>query len=156
MDVPTSRYQLRLAVLSVLLLMCASVSAADIAKIDSAWVGATVPGQSVAAAYMNITARTAAALTAIQTPIAAKSELHNMTMDRGVMKMRPASRIELPAGKTVSLKPGGYHAMLIDLKHPLKPGERVALTLTMESQGVKSTQQIDAEVRAVGDEMHAH
>jgi copper(I)-binding protein len=72
-----------------------------------------------------------------------------MTMDGGMMKMRPLEKLELPANKTVNLKPGGYHVMLIDIKRELKAGERVPLTLTLQDQkGGKSTLQLDAEVRA--------
>ena len=115
----------------------------------NAWVRATVPGQSVAGAYLDITAGTPAALVAVDSSVARKAELHMMSMDGGVMKMRPVGKIELPARQTVSLKPGGYHIMLIDIKRELKAGERVLLKLTLQGdRGVKSTLDVDAEVRA--------
>ena len=131
--------------------------AADAVSISQPWVRATVAGQSVAAAYMDITAKANAALVSVASPVAAKAELHSMTMDGGVMKMRPLDKLDLPAGKTVNLKPGGYHVMLIDIKRELKAGERVPLTLTVQDpHGVKSTLKIDAEVRPSAGGGHVH
>jgi len=75
------------------------------------------------------------------------------------MRMRPLARLDLPAGKTVNLKPGGFHVMLIDIRRELKAGERVPLTLTVQdSHGASSTLKVDAEVRAAagGGQMHMH
>jgi periplasmic copper chaperone A len=124
--------------------------AADAVSVSNSWVRATVPGQHVAGAYMDIAAKVRTALVAVESPVAGKAELHTMTMDGGVMKMRPLEKLELPANKTVNLKPGSYHVMLIDIKRVLKVGERVPLTLTFQDQkGIKSTLKLDAEVRAV-------
>ncbi len=137
---------------------CAPALAADAVSVNKPWVRATVAGQSVAGAYMDITAKVNAALVSVASPVAAKAALHVMTMDGAVMKMRPLDKLDLPAGKTVNLKPGGYHVMLIDIKRELKAGERVPLTLTVQdSRGAKSTLQVDAEVRreaAAGGHMH--
>lgn len=144
------------AVAAVLVLASSAAAiAADAVSVSNPWVRATVPGQSVAGAYMDITAKANAALIAAESPVAAKVELHTMTMDGGVMKMRAIEKLELPANTTVSLKPGGYHMMLIDIKRELKAGERVPLTLTVqERKGAKSTLQVDAEVRAATDSGH--
>jgi hypothetical protein len=124
--------------------------AAESVTTANAWVRATVPGQSVAGAYLDITSAAPAVLIAAASPVAGKTELHTMTMDGGVMKMRPVEKIELPARQTVSLKPGGYHVMLIDVRRELKAGEHVPLKLVVQdAKGVKSTLQVDAEVRAV-------
>jgi len=129
--------------------------AADAVSVSKPWVRATVAGQSVAGAYMDITAKANAALVGVASPVAAKAELHTMTMDGGVMKMRAIEKLELPANKTVNLKPGGYHVMLIDIKRELKTGDRVPLTLTVQDRkGVRSTLQVDAEVRAATDSGH--
>jgi len=133
--------------------------AADAVSVGKPWVRATVAGQSVAGAYMDITAKDTAALVGVASPVAARAELHTMTMDGGVMRMRPLARLDLPAGKTVNLKPGGFHVMLIDIRRELKAGERVPLTLTVQdSHGASSTLKVDAEVRAAagGGQMHMH
>jgi periplasmic copper chaperone A len=148
----SSRYFCRtLAVVAALIGIISSggeALAADTASVSNSWVRATVPGQSVAGAYMDITAKASTALVAVESPVAGNAKLHTMTMDGGVMKMRPLEKLELPANKTVNLKPGGYHVMLIDIKRQLKAGERVPLTLTLQDRkGGKSTLQLDVEVR---------
>ena len=136
------------------LLMCPAVGDESVTT-GNAWVRATVPGQSVAGAYLDITTAAPAALVAVASSVAGKAELHTMSMDGGVMKMRPLAEIELPASRTVSLKPGGNHIMLIDIKRELKVGERVPLKLTVrDSHGASSTLNVDAEVRAVGTAAH--
>lgn len=120
--------------------------------VKDAWVRAPAPGQKVAGAYMELVSRTNMVLTAVASPAAASVELHRTSMEGGVMRMRPVARIELPAGKAVKLAPGGLHIMLVDLRQPLKPGDRVQLTLTVERAGVanRSTVTIEAEVREAG------
>jgi len=133
----------------VFMLASDTTVAADAVKISDPWVRATVPGQSVAGAYMELTSNVPAALVAADSPVARKTEPHSTTFDGGVMKMRAVERIELPANETVVLKPGGYHLMLVDIKRELKPGDRVPLTLIVQGRnGARSTLQLDAEVRA--------
>lgn len=137
------------AALVLMLVLDTAAAAADPVKISHPWVRATVPGQSVAGAYMEITSNVPAALIAADSPVARKTEPHAMMLDAGVMKMRAVERIELPANETVSLKPGGYHLMLVDIKRELKAGDRVPLKLIVQDRnGVRSAMQIDAEVRA--------
>ncbi|ODU99133.1 MAG: hypothetical protein ABT23_14345, partial [Thiobacillus sp. SCN 63-57] len=101
-----------------------------------AWVRATAPGQKVAGAFMEITADRDMELVAGTTPRADHVELHFMRMDDGVMEMRELESIKLPKGETVSLKPGGLHAMLIGLTSQVVAGEKVPMTLTFrDSQG---------------------
>ncbi|MGH8640459.1 MAG: copper chaperone PCu(A)C [Burkholderiales bacterium] len=107
-------------------------AAAQPVVVSDAWVRAPAPGQKVAAAYMELTSRVNLSLVAVASPAAASVELHNTAVEEGVMKMRPVGRIELPAGKPVKLAPGGLHAMLVDLKQPLKTGDKVLLTLTVQ------------------------
>ena len=133
------------------LLLCGSgmSGAAESVAVRDAWVRAPVPGQNIAAAYLELTADAKSALVAIATPVAARSELHSTTMSGGVMKMRPAERIELVPGRPVKLEPGGFHAMLIDLKRTLKPGDKVPLTLTIErADASRTTIAVRAEVRS--------
>lgn len=124
-----------------------AAQAADV-EINDAWVRGTVPGQQATGAFMRITSRTDATIVGASSPVAAVTEIHQMTMDGGVMKMRAIPRLPLPAGKTVELGPGGYHVMLIKLTQPLKKGDSVNLTLHVESNDKKVEKlAVKAEVR---------
>jgi periplasmic copper chaperone A len=127
----------------------AAPAAAQEIKVENAWVRAPVAGQKIAAAYLELTSTTKAALIAVESPLAARVEMHNMTMDGGVMRMRAVERIDLPAGKTVKLAPGGLHLMLIAIRRPVKEGERVPLTLAV-SEGEKGKRQITVEADVRG------
>lgn len=132
-------------------LLAASASAQQVG-VAGAWARATVVGQSASAAYMELTANENATLLGVSSPLASVVEVHEMTMDNGVMKMRARPRLDLPAGKTVVLKPGSYHIMLMELKQPLRKGELVPLTLRIEGKDKKlSTLEVNAEVRDLGD-----
>jgi copper(I)-binding protein len=97
---------------------------------------------------MELTASENAALLEASSPVAGVVEVHEMSLDNGVMKMRAVPRLDLPAGKPVTLRPGGYHIMLMDLKKQLKKGESVPLTLRIEGKDKKlSTIEVKAEVR---------
>jgi hypothetical protein len=74
-------------------------------------------------------------LVAAQTPVAGAAQLHTETNDNGVMKMRPLQSVDVKAKGQATLKPGGMHLMLMQLKHPLKVGETFQLTLTFEKAG---------------------
>lgn len=100
--------------------------------VQDSWIRATAPGQTVAGGYMKITSAKPSALISVSTPLTARAELHEMSMQGGVMKMRAVPKIELPAGKTVELKPGGYHLMFMNLAKPLHKGDMVPVTLTFE------------------------
>jgi copper(I)-binding protein len=104
-------------------------------SVADAWTMATPPGADVGAGYMTISNGTASPvrLTGGETPASATVEVHMMSMDNGVMRMRPASEgIEIPAGEQVTLEPGGYHLMLIGLNAPLAEGSSVPLTLVFD------------------------
>lgn len=117
-------------------------------NVSGAWVRGTATGQSATGAFMELTASENAVLIGVSSPVAAVAELHEMSMDNGIMKMRSLPRLDLPAGKTVVLKPGSYHLMLMDLKQPLKKGEMVPLTLKIEGKDKKlSMVEAKAEVR---------
>ena len=129
------------------LALLASAAYAQIAVKD-AWVRGTVTGQKATGAFMQLSSSTDAVLVAATSPVAGVVEIHEMAMDAGVMKMRAVPGLPLPAGKTVDLAPGGYHVMLMDLKQPLKDGEKVPLTLTFtDKAGKKTTQDVTAVVR---------
>ncbi|HNC53051.1 MAG TPA: copper chaperone PCu(A)C [Accumulibacter sp.] len=121
--------------------------AADV-DIRNPWVRGTVSGQMATGAFLEITSQSGAVLVGATTPVAGVTEIHEMKMEGSVMQMRPVPRLELPAGKTVVLAPGGYHVMLMDLKRPLKKGEVVPLTLRLEGRDRKTeTIEVRAEVR---------
>jgi len=104
-------------------------------KIIGAWTMATPPGADVGAGYLQIVNEGSAPvrLAGGTTPAAASVEVHMMAMDNGVMRMRPASEgLEIAAGASAELQPGGYHLMLIGLKAPLVEGGSVPITLTFD------------------------
>lgn len=118
--------------------------------VKDAWIRGTVPGQTATGAFMELTGKSAARLVSISSPVAKNVEVHNMTMEKGVMKMFPVDGIDLPAGKTVRLASGGYHVMLTNLQQPLKAGDRVPLQLTFElAEKKRETVELSVEVRDV-------
>jgi len=116
------------------------------------WVRGTVAQQKATGAFMQITATGGGTLVSASSPVAAVVEIHEMTMDGNTMKMRALPKgLELPAGKAVELKPGGYHVMLMDLKAPLKAGESVDISLVVEGKdGKKETIALKAPVKELG------
>ncbi|MCM2253268.1 MAG: copper chaperone PCu(A)C, partial [Ramlibacter sp.] len=83
----------------------------------------------------------------VATPVAGVAEVHEMKMEGEVMKMRAVGKLDLPAGRTVELKPGGYHLMLLDLKQPLAQGASVPLTLLLrDAKGVDSKLELNVPV----------
>ena len=106
--------------------------------IKDAWVRAAVPGQKGTGAFMKITSRENLRLVAASSPVAGVAQMHEMKLEGDVMRMRPlADGLELPAGKTVELRPGSYHLMLMDLKGPLAKDSSVPLTLVFrDAKGV--------------------
>jgi periplasmic copper chaperone A len=120
-------------------------------SVSNAWARATVAGQQASGAFMLLTADRDARLVEVSTPVAGIVEIHEMSMSGNVMKMRAVDAVELPAGKSVELKPGGYHVMLMDLKQPLKAGATIPLTLLIEGKDGKRQQlAVAAAVRAIG------
>ena len=141
-------------------LLAALIGAPALAQITvkDPWVRGTVAQQQATGAFMQILSTTGGKLVSVSTPSAGVVELHEMTMAGSTMQMRalPAG-LDLPAGKAVDLKPGGYHMMLMDLKAPLKAGDTVALTLVVEAKdGQKETLVVKAPVKALGAGMAEH
>lgn len=110
-----------------------AASAAEVSVADP-YARAVPPGQPNSAAFMALTneGKEPRALVAARSDAAEVVELHTHIMEDGMMKMRRIERIDLPAGETVALKPGGLHIMLIGLEHTLAPGEDVGLTLVFD------------------------
>lgn len=129
--------------------LCTGAQAQDIVITD-AWARATVAGQKATGAFMTITAKEASQLVAASSPVAGITEIHEMKMEKDVMRMAPVPALALPAGKAVALKPGGYHVMFMDLKNTLTDKSTVPLTLTFENaKGQKSQQVLQVPVRAM-------
>lgn len=135
-------------------LACAAASGASAAdsvlgslQILRPYARPTPPGATTGGAYFSIrnTGRTADRLVAASSPVAAKGEIHEMTMDGGIMRMRALPGVDLPAGATVDFVPGGFHLMLVELRRPLKAGERFPLRLTFAQAG---STDIDVVVQA--------
>lgn len=102
------------------------------------WIRPAVKGQSGTGGYMRLLTPTGATLVGFSSPVAGVAELHEMSMEGDVMRMRPVPSLPLPAGQVIELKPGGYHLMLMQLKKPLKVGEQVPLTLRFKAAGGQS------------------
>ncbi|MEQ1684938.1 MAG: copper chaperone PCu(A)C [Burkholderiaceae bacterium] len=121
------------------------------------WVRGTVPQQKATGMFAQITSASGGKLVSASSPVANVVEIHEMAMEGDVMKMRAVPGVELPAGKAVDLKPGGYHVMLIDLKQALKAGDSVPVTLVIEGKdGKRETLQVSAPVRALGGDKAEH
>jgi len=121
----------------------ASHVAAQTVTISNAWVRATVQGQKATGAFMTVMSKENAKLLSASTPVAGIVEIHEMKMDKDVMRMKRVPFIDLPAEQTVALKPGGFHVMLMGLKEPLPADSHVQLTLLFEdANGVKSQQDL--------------
>lgn len=127
-----------------------NVWASDDVRIEHAWVRASVPGQMASGAFMQLTALRGATLLGVTSALAGVAQVHEMKMENGVMKMtQVAGGLPLPAGQTVTLKPGGYHIMLMDLKQTLAAGSQVPITLHLRASD-GHTQTLDVQVPALG------
>ncbi|OIP19589.1 MAG: hypothetical protein CO105_12595 [Comamonadaceae bacterium CG_4_9_14_3_um_filter_60_33] len=120
-------------------------------EVQNAWVRATVKGQMATGAFMTLTAKQATTLVGVASPVAGVAQVHEMTMDNGVMKMAEVKGgLNLPVGKAVELKPGGYHLMLMDLKALLTKDSTVPVTLTFkDAKGIESTLELTLPVAAM-------
>jgi periplasmic copper chaperone A len=118
-------------------------------QISDAWVREMAPGQSVGAGYMTLTSPQDSSLVYVESALASSVEIHSMSMENNVMKMRMLEELQLKAGKPEKLAPGGFHLMLFDLKAPLKAGETVALTLCFkDGKGNITHQEVTLPVKA--------
>jgi len=130
-------------------LACASAFAQTV-EVKDAWVRTSVPGQKATGAFMKITAKEGSKLVSASSPAAGVTEVHEMKMEGDIMKMRAVvGGLDLPAGKTVELKSGGYHVMLMDLKAALPKDSTVPLTLVFkDAKGVESKLELKVPVAA--------
>lgn len=123
--------------------------------IDQPWSRATPGGAKVGGGYVRITNNGPEAdrLIGGSFPGASRVEVHEMTMDGDIMRMKPVQGgLEIKPGATVELKPGGHHLMFMDLKEPLKEGQTVKGTLTFEKAGKV---EVEYAVRGLGGEAPA-
>jgi len=119
-------------------------------QISQTWARATPKGADSGAAYMTVTntGSRPARLSCVSSDASAKCQIHEMSMDQGVMKMRPVEGgVVVKPGETVTFKPGSYHVMLVDLKAPLQQGKTVEATLKVDDGG---TAQVEFPIAAIG------
>ena len=135
-------------------ILAAPVRAEDVKAgdllITQAWSRATPSGAKVAGGYLTVENKGSAPdrLVSGSGDIAGRVEIHEMAMDDGVMKMRPLDKgLVIEPGKTVKFAPGGNHLMLMDLKSPLKQGDKVPVTLQFEKAGKVN---VSLDVQGVG------
>ena len=144
--------------ITVSLLFISLAASAEIIVKD-AWVRTTVAEQKVTGAFMHITSDKAVKLVGVNSPAAETTEVHEMSMQGDVMKMRQVNEVVIDTGKSIELKPGSYHIMLMNLKKPVQAGSTVNLNLEfLDADGKKQIVKVKAEARAAAkqDVGHAH
>jgi periplasmic copper chaperone A len=149
-----SRGAAALIALSSALVLAGHATAADYKlgtlQITEPWARATPKGADSGAAYLTVTNTGAAIekLSCVSSDAAAQCQIHEMTMEGNVMKMRPVEGgLPIKPGETITLKPGGYHVMLVNLKAPLQQGQTVEATMKTDDG---STVQVEFPVAAIG------
>jgi len=132
MSIAVSNRRLARIAAALLILGAASAVHAQV-RVDGAWARATVPSQSATGAFMRLTADKDVVLTGVSSPVARVVEVHEMSMDKDIMRMRAVDQLPLKAGQTNELKSGGLHIMMMGLKKQIKVGEVVPLTLSFKA-----------------------
>jgi periplasmic copper chaperone A len=141
----------KLLIASLVALSATAWAQSTTVKVEDAWVRGTVATQKATGAFMRLTPSANARLVSASSPVAGVVEIHEMAMENDVMKMRQVPGLDLAAGRTTELKPGGFHVMLMDLKAPVKGGDVVPLTLVFEDAAKQRfTQEVKAPVTALG------
>ena len=142
---------MKLKTIALIAALASASAFAQTVEVKDAWVRTSVPGQKATGAFMKITAKEGSKLVSASSPAAGVTEVHEMKMDGDVMKMRAVvGGLDLPAGKTVELKSGGYHVMLMDLKAALPKDSTVPLTLVFkDAKGVESKVELKVPVAAM-------
>ncbi|MBO0738236.1 MAG: copper chaperone PCu(A)C, partial [Alphaproteobacteria bacterium] len=119
-------------------------------EIKTPWARATPGRAENGAAYLTIVSPTADRLIGVSSPVAKKAEPHTMSIEGGIMRMRPLGAIDIPAGQTVTLSPGGMHIMLLSLTQPLRAGQSFPLTLSFEHAGPRQVTVAIVKAGAMG------
>jgi len=131
---------------SILISAC---SKQDSIEIKNQWARASNDGQDVSAAYMTIVSNEDTSLITIDSDVTDVIEIHSMSMENGVMKMRMLDTLDLIAGKPTELSPGGFHLMLFDLKKPLTAGKEAHFTLHFKNKaGQEKTISVTSPIKA--------
>lgn len=138
-----------LPLLAASLLLASAVAHAESpVSVTNAWSRATPPGATTGAAYLTLTSPAGDTLSGVSSPAAKMAQVHEMTMQNDVMRMREVEGgLKLPAGQPVTLQPNGLHVMLMGLTAPLKQGQTVTLHLTFAKA---PPQDVTAKVGALG------
>lgn len=137
-------------VVAAILIVSAQMAAAQVTVLDP-WVRGTVEGQTSTGAYMTLKSDKGVRLVTVTSPLAARSSIHEMSMNGNVMRMRTLESLPIPAGSTVALEEGHDHLMLEGLSHALKEGDQIRLTLTfVDASGNKQSVDVQAPVRPLG------
>jgi periplasmic copper chaperone A len=143
-----------LKMVTVAILLLASVPAFAQVTVENAWARATPPGAKIAAGYLTIrNAGAADRLVSASSPVAEKVQTHTTVKDGDVSRMREVKGYAVPAKGSLELAPGGSHLMLVNIKAPLKDGEKVPLVLRFEKAGEVKT---ELAVRPLGATAHEH
>jgi periplasmic copper chaperone A len=141
----------KLLIASLLTITASAWAQQTTVKVEDAWVRGTVAMQKATGAFMRLTPSANARLVAASSPVAGVVEIHEMSMENDVMKMRQIPGLDLAADRTTELKPGGFHIMLMGLSGQVKGGDTVPLTLTFEDANKKTfTVDVQAPVTALG------
>jgi copper(I)-binding protein len=142
LDMGTTDMRVLVAVLFAGLIGLPTLALAASVDVEQPWARATPPGAPAGAVFMMLrnggTENDKLVRASVPQSVAAKVELHTHIKDGDVMRMREVPAIDVPAGKTVMLEPGGFHVMLIGLTAPLSAGEQLPLTLTFAKAGTVS------------------
>ena len=144
---------------AALLAAALNAHAQGVPKVEAAWARPTVQGQAGGGGFLKITGGSVPdRLVAASASVSKAVELHSMTMDGNVMQMRQIESIDVPAGKTVELKPGGMHVMFIGLTQTLKSGASFPMTLRFEKAGEVrvDVKVMTAPAQAAGHDAHKH
>ena len=147
-------------ILAILLLAMASQVHAGEVQITEAWARATAPGQDSAMVAMNITSLKDGSVVAVSSDASTSAEIHSMTHENGMMKMRALESLPLKANEPTALG-NGNHLMLIGLKKPLQAGDNVAINVTVrfankKEEIVKANAVVKPLTGAGGEHMHHH
>lgn len=138
-----------LAPLFATAVLCALAGAAQAQiQVTEPWTRATVAQQKATGMFLTLTAAQGGRLVSAASPLAEVVEIHEMAMEGNIMRMRAVQGLDLPAGKPITLKPGGYHIMLMGLRQQIQPGQPVPATLVIEERdGKRQSVQVNAIAR---------